>query len=106
MIHCRAYSLAGWCRWFYKLSAPLKSGLLLFVLVLFPMGFASSALSQTSMRDTRRRPPLRHRRARALRKMETPRLIRGVLDAQAAAWNRGDIEGYMNGYDRSPKTEF
>ena len=29
-----------------------------------------------------------------------------VLDAQAAAWNRGDIEGYMNGYDRSPNTEF
>jgi len=32
--------------------------------------------------------------------------IRIVLDAQAAAWNRGDIEGYMNGYDRSPNTEF
>ncbi|HYV24662.1 MAG TPA: hypothetical protein VE969_05445, partial [Pyrinomonadaceae bacterium] len=26
--------------------------------------------------------------------------IRAVLDAQAAAWNRGDIEGYMDGYDR------
>src|SRR5205807_3668039 len=32
--------------------------------------------------------------------------IRGVLDAQAAAWNRGDLEGYMDGYDRSPNTEF
>jgi ketosteroid isomerase-like protein len=32
--------------------------------------------------------------------------IRAVLDAQAAAWNRGDIDGYMNGYDRSPNTEF
>jgi uncharacterized protein (TIGR02246 family) len=32
--------------------------------------------------------------------------IRAVLDAQAAAWNRGDIEGYMNGYDRSPDTVF
>jgi len=32
--------------------------------------------------------------------------IRAVLDAQAAAWNRGDVEGYMDGYDRSPKTEF
>src|SRR5712672_4496091 len=32
--------------------------------------------------------------------------IRAVIDAQAAAWNRGDIEGYMNGYDRSPNTEF
>src|SRR5215471_10187692 len=32
--------------------------------------------------------------------------IRAVLDAQAAAWNRGDIDGYMDGYDRSPNTEF
>ena len=32
--------------------------------------------------------------------------IREVLDAQAAAWNRGDIEAYMDGYDRSPDTEF
>lgn len=32
--------------------------------------------------------------------------IRAVLDAQAAAWNRGDLEGYMDGYDRSPATEF
>ena len=32
--------------------------------------------------------------------------IRAVLDAQTAAWNRGDIDGYMDGYDRSPKTEF
>src|SRR5436190_19711862 len=32
--------------------------------------------------------------------------IRSVLEAQAAAWNRGDIEGYMDGYDRSPNTEF
>ena len=32
--------------------------------------------------------------------------IKAVLNAQAAAWNRGDIEGYMDGYDRSPNTEF
>ena len=32
--------------------------------------------------------------------------IQAVLDAQRDAWNRGDIEGYMDGYDRSPKTEF
>ena len=32
--------------------------------------------------------------------------IRAVLDAQAAAWNRGDIEGYMDGYARSARTEF
>lgn len=32
--------------------------------------------------------------------------IRAVLDAQRDAWNRGDIEGYMDGYDRSEKTVF
>ena len=32
--------------------------------------------------------------------------VRAVLEAQAAAWNRGDIDGYMDGYDRSPRTEF
>jgi len=32
--------------------------------------------------------------------------IRAVLDAQAEAWNRGDLKGYMDGYDRSPATEF
>ena len=32
--------------------------------------------------------------------------IRAVIDAQRDAWNRGDIEGYMDGYDRSPNTEF
>ena len=32
--------------------------------------------------------------------------IRAVLDAQRDAWNRGDIEGYMDGYDRSEQTVF
>jgi ketosteroid isomerase-like protein len=32
--------------------------------------------------------------------------IRAVLDAQAAAWNRGDIDGYMAGYARSDDTMF
>jgi len=32
--------------------------------------------------------------------------IRAVIDAQAAAWNRGDIEGYMNGYERADQTTF
>ena len=32
--------------------------------------------------------------------------IRAVLDAQAEAWNRGDIDGYMNGYARGEETEF
>ena len=32
--------------------------------------------------------------------------IRAVLDAQSAAWNRGDIEGYMDGYARSDTIVF
>ena len=32
--------------------------------------------------------------------------IRGVLAAQAAAWNRGDLDGYMAGYAHSPDLVF
>jgi ketosteroid isomerase-like protein len=59
------------------------------LVTLFLIGmFTSAALSQT--RATNR----------------DKSAIRAVLNSQAAAWNRGDLEGYMDGYDRSPKTEF
>ena len=32
--------------------------------------------------------------------------IRSVLSAQREAWNRGDIDRFMNGYARSPSTVF
>lgn len=32
--------------------------------------------------------------------------IRAVLDKQVAAWNRGDIDEFMSGYDNSPQTTF
>jgi uncharacterized protein (TIGR02246 family) len=32
--------------------------------------------------------------------------IRKVLDDQTAAWNRGDIPGFMAGYENSPDTTF
>ncbi|MFL6590517.1 MAG: YybH family protein [Chthoniobacterales bacterium] len=32
--------------------------------------------------------------------------VRAVMSAQVAAWNRGDIDGFMNGYWRSERTEF
>ena len=32
--------------------------------------------------------------------------IRSVLQAQEAAWNRGDLEAFMNGYECSEKTVF
>ena len=32
--------------------------------------------------------------------------IRAVMAAQVAAWNRGDIDGFMNGYAHAETTEF
>lgn len=32
--------------------------------------------------------------------------VRAVLDAQVQAWNRGDVEGYMDGYERADTTTF
>ncbi len=32
--------------------------------------------------------------------------VRAVLDAQAAAWNRGDVDSFMEGYWKSRKTTF
>ncbi len=32
--------------------------------------------------------------------------VRSVIEAQAAAWNRGDVTGYMEGYAREDATTF
>jgi beta-aspartyl-peptidase (threonine type) len=32
--------------------------------------------------------------------------VRAVLDAQVRAWNRGDLEGFMSGYWKSPELTF
>jgi ketosteroid isomerase-like protein len=32
--------------------------------------------------------------------------IKAVIEAQRVAWNNGDIEGYMNGYEKSESTVF
>jgi ketosteroid isomerase-like protein len=32
--------------------------------------------------------------------------VRAVLEAQQAAWNRGDIDAFMDGYDRAETTTF
>jgi ketosteroid isomerase-like protein len=37
---------------------------------------------------------------------KTTAAIRAVIEAQRDAWNKGDIEGYMDGYDRSENTVF
>jgi len=33
-------------------------------------------------------------------------LVQDILDAQAAAWNAGDLDGFMASYDRSPETSY
>ena len=32
--------------------------------------------------------------------------VAALLDRQAAAWNAGDLEGFMSAYDRSPSTTY
>jgi len=61
-----------------------------FSTILVSLLLAASLLAQSAKKDDARRIAA----------------IRAVLDAQAAAWNRGDIESYMDGYDRSPDTVF
>ena len=40
------------------------------------------------------------------RDQKTIAAVRAVIEAQQAAWNRGDIEGFMDGYARSEDTTF
>jgi ketosteroid isomerase-like protein len=89
----------------YKHLAPpeplLKRGnlvsqciLRLFIVAsLIVCSFATTALKNTA-------------RAQSNPDSKTEAAIRAVLEAQAAAWNRGELEGYMDGYDRSANTEF
>jgi uncharacterized protein (TIGR02246 family) len=47
-----------------------------------------------------------HAQAESKRDEVTITAVRTVLDAQRDAWNRGDIEGYMDGYARSADITF
>ena len=44
--------------------------------------------------------------AAGLTEQRTATEINKVLKAQAQAWNRGDIDGYMQGYARAATTQF
>lgn len=41
-----------------------------------------------------------------VRKPSDPRDILAVLESQRQAWNKGDMEGYMQGYERSDSLVF
>lgn len=47
-----------------------------------------------------------HAQAKSKRDAIAIAAVHAVLDAQRDAWNRGDIEGYMDGYDRSAHITF
>jgi uncharacterized protein (TIGR02246 family) len=47
-----------------------------------------------------------HAQVKSKRDATTIAAVRAVLDAQTAAWNRGDIEGFMDGYARSDDITF
>ena len=93
MIHCRAVRKAFYMLHFYKHPAPPEplSGKLMGSLVLLV------SLVLTTATFAQPNPA---------REAESKAAIRAVLEAQAAAWNRADIEGYMDGYDRSPDVAF
>ena len=40
------------------------------------------------------------------RDAEWDRAVRAVLERQVADWNRGDLDGFLNGYWKSPKVVF
>jgi ketosteroid isomerase-like protein len=64
-------------------------------LALFGVLAAAQAASGTVSNDTARKADSTAESA-----------IRAVLDAQAAAWNRGDLPGFMDGYWHSPELTF
>ena len=39
-------------------------------------------------------------------KPDSAEAVRAVIETQQAAWNRGDIDGFMDGYERSDATTF
>lgn len=47
-----------------------------------------------------------HSQAKPKRDAKSTSAVRAVLDAQRDAWNRGDIEGYMDGYARASDIVF
>src|SRR5262249_53221780 len=44
--------------------------------------------------------------AETARAKEAKKAVQQVLDNQVAAWNKGDLEGFMKGYWNSPKLTF
>lgn len=61
----------------------------LFVLTFLTISIVSTVISAQSTRDEK-----------------SKLAIRAVMDEQSAAWNKGDIDGFMKGYWNSPEMTF
>jgi uncharacterized protein (TIGR02246 family) len=76
---------------------PIIHGLLLLTGIAV-IGFAARSTSNAA--------PNHHEGARQQARMGAEEALRRLLTTQAAAWNRGDIEGFMEGYWKSDQTTF
>src|SRR5918912_544787 len=78
----------------------MKRTLIFFIVLPFTvLGIVSSGVAVVRRSNAPQSKP-------ASRDAKTVAAVRTVLDAQVAAWNRGDIEGFMDGYWRSAETVF
>jgi len=68
--------------------------------ILFCLLMVSTAIFAALLQDSVRA------QTESKRDAKTIAAVRTVLDAQRDAWNRGDIEGYMDGYARSADITF
>lgn len=77
----------------------MRHTLIFFSVLICALSASAFNLRQQS-KDEKGGPTLNKRDAKIVAE------VRAVLDAQVAAWNRGDIEGFMDGYARSNETVF
>lgn len=70
----------------------------IFVLAAFVLLATASAYSQSHEQAAKT--------VEAKKMSKTEQAVRAVLEAQVAAWNRGDIAAFMDGYARSDETTF
>src|SRR5438128_6843154 len=75
-------------------EVPMKRNILLLIVFELFLAIGIVCSGQTNPIDPGTREVKRRVTAAAA--------IRAVIEAQRDAWNRGDIEGYMAGYERSP----
>jgi ketosteroid isomerase-like protein len=68
------------------------------------MVMASAVLAERAIVESQKALALQQ--DRAAEPAKTDREIQAVLDAQVLAWNKGDLEGFMTGYWKSPDLTF